>query len=490
MEDRPDLLGVRLDGRYELQELIAAGGMADVWRARDLVLGRPVAVKLLRDELARDQDLLERFRMEAVAAARLSHPSVVRVFDTGADHGQAYIVMELFEGITLARVLEEGGPLVPEEAARVVAGALRGLAHAHDSGVVHRDVKPGNILVGDHTLVKVTDFGIAKAAFAHGDLTTTGNLLGTAKYLAPEQVAGRDVDARADLYSAGVVLYELLTGRPPFKGETHLATATLRLTQDPVPPGALRPGIPRDLERVVLRALARDPADRYQSADEMHAALEATARVATRHRPRRPSRPAPRPGPPPLLRSWLLVPIALAIVAALVVGGLAIVDQLRSGLGSPGTDEDLRPIPIEAAVDHDPEGDGSESSDDVGLAVDGDRATGWETEGYNQADLGGLKSGVGIYLDLGEPRTIGEVRITTALPGWRFEIRGSNDPRAFTEALPATGGETTFRATPRTTVELEPAEHRYVLVWITLLTESPDRYRAQVAEVELLGPGG
>ncbi|MGH2723569.1 MAG: protein kinase domain-containing protein [Actinomycetota bacterium] len=488
MEDPPELGGLRLGGRYELQELIAAGGMADVWRGRDLVLDRPIAVKILRDELARDEEVLERFRLEAVAAARLSHPAVVRVFDTGVDGGQAYIVMELSDGPTLSRVLEETGPLPPDEAARIVAGALRGLAHAHGSGVVHRDVKPSNILVGDGRFVKVTDFGIAKAAFAGGDLTTTGSLLGTARYLAPEQVAGGDVDARADLYAAGVVLYELLTGRAPFEGETHLATATMRLTRDPVPPGALRSGIPRDLEQVVLRALARDPDRRYQSAEEMHAALERTAPVATPHRRPVPGRPSRREGPPPVFRSWLLVPIALAIVAAVVVGGFAIFDEFRAGPPEAGEQDGLRPAAIEGAFDHDPEGDGSESSTSVGLAIDGDQSTGWQTEGYNQPDLGGLKSGVGIAFDLGERRTISQIRLTTDLAGWQFQIRGSDDEEAFSGPIPSTGGVTTFRATPRTTVTIEPTERRFFLIWITLLTESPDRFRAQVTGVELLGP--
>ena len=485
MEDRPELLGVRLGGRYELQELIASGGMADVWQAHDLVLGRPVAVKILKQELAQDQDLLERFRLEAVAAARLSHPAIVRIFDTGDTDGFTYIVMELFEAPTLARVLQESGPLPPEEASHIVAGALLGLAHAHAGGVVHRDVKPSNILVGEGGFVKVTDFGIAKAAFAAADLTTTGNLLGTAKYLAPEQVAAGDIDARADLYAAGVVLYELLTGRTPFESDNHLATASMRLTQDPVPPGALRPGIPRNLEQVVLRALARDPDQRYQSAEEMHDALTRSGRVRTRAP--RPARPARTAGPPPMFRSWLLVPIVLVIVAALAVGAVAIFDQLRNGPPDQVDRGGLRPVPIAEAFDHDPEGDGSESSSTVGLAIDGDPQTGWQTEGYESPDLGGLeKSGVGIAFDLGTPHRVQEIRLETGIAGWRFEVRGSDDGQTFSDPIPSPDGETTFRATPQTTVTLEPQSYRYYLIWVTLLAESPDRYRAEVAGVELL----
>ncbi|MGH2655033.1 MAG: protein kinase domain-containing protein, partial [Actinomycetota bacterium] len=195
------LVGRRLEGRYELEDEIASGGMGTVWRARDKVLGRAVAVKVLHDHLARDPDLFDRFRLEAVAAARLTHPAVVKVFDTGIDGGVSFIVMELFEGRTLESLLAERGTLDPEEAARMVRSTLQGLGHAHRHGVVHRDVKPGNILIDRDGYVKVTDFGIAKAAFAGDDLTTTGNLLGTSRYLAPEQVTGGPVDARADLYS-------------------------------------------------------------------------------------------------------------------------------------------------------------------------------------------------------------------------------------------------------------------------------------------------
>jgi eukaryotic-like serine/threonine-protein kinase len=492
--DTPELTGRRLGGRYALEQPIASGGMATVWRATDEVLGRSVAVKILHDNLVQDGALLERFRMEAVAAARLSHPAVVRVFDTGIDDGVCYIVMELFEGATLANLLDTDGALPPDEAARVVGTTLQGLAHAHQEGVIHRDVKPSNILVGSEGTVKVTDFGIAKAAFAEGDVTTTGNLLGTAKYLAPEQVQGGGViDARADLYSAGIVLYEALTGRTPFEAETHLATATMRLTRDPTPPGSLRPGIPRGVEAVVLKALNRDPEDRFQTAEEMSEALDRAVPAAVRSPtgPRRGQRPARSPAPAgtSAFRSWGLFPLILLLVAALAVGGFFLFgDVLPVGGNGSQQSGDLQRLRVDSAEDHDPEGDGSENPSAVPLAVDGDPTTSWTTEGYDQPDLGGLKPGVGILFDLGQPLEVSQLRLRSNLPGWTFEIQGSDDAQAF-DPLADSTGRTKFQARDNLRVELEPATYQYLRIWITEAASGPDgRYRGDVAEVQLLGP--
>jgi hypothetical protein len=491
---KTELTGRRLQGRYVLEEPIDSGGMAEVWRALDEVLGRPVAVKVLHDNLARDPGFLERFRLEAVAAARLSHPAVVRVFDTGVDEGVCFIVMELFDGQNLAQIIAERRRLDPPEAAAIAQSVLDALAHAHSEGVVHRDIKPSNVLVGAGRLVKVTDFGIAKAAFA-GDITTTGKLLGTALYLAPEQVADQPVDHRADLYALGIVLYEMLTGRPPFKAETDLATATMRLTQDPRPPGTLRAGIPRPLERVVMRALARNPDERFQSAEEMRTALDRMAAERPPSAPAGAARPQPRAedlSARSFFRSWLLVPLAIltlaavVVVAGLLLGGL----ELGGPLG-------IRPAPggggggpyrIAAASDHDPEGDdGQENPELADLAIDADNDTAWVTERYNSPQLGGLKSGVGLVLDLGRRREIGAVRIRTTLPDWRFELRGSDDGSSFSRLRDAEG-ESSFAAEGDTTVELETVAVRYLLVWITDLAPAEGGYRADIARVQVLRP--
>jgi len=491
---RTDLTGRRLADRYVLEQLVDAGGMAEVWRARDEVLGRAVAVKVLREELSHDQAVFDRFRREAVAAARLSHPSVVRVFDTGVDQGTCFIVMELVEGRTLAARLEEG-PLDPGEAAEVGRRVLDALAHAHAAGIVHRDMKPHNVLTDQHGAVKVADFGIAKAAFAGSDLTATGKLLGTARYLAPEQVTSGDVDARTDLYAVGVVLYQAITGRVPFDAETDLATATMRLTHDPPSPGALRAGVPRELDRAVMRAMARDPADRFQTAEEMSSAL---GRLAPGSAPP-PRSPEPAGAPPQhhgsFFRSWVAVPVLLLAVAAVAVGAGLLLGRLelggRFGLRLPSQEEEgrgVRDFRIVAAQAHDPGGDGQEHSEDAPLAIDDAPSTFWQTEGYESPNLGGLKEGVGLILDLGRSRRVARMSLATTIPGWRFEVRGSDDGVTFGEPIPSRDGGRRLQAdAERVTIRLQEAEYRYVMVWITRLAADGDRFRATIADVEVGG---
>ena len=487
-----DLEGRRLGGRYRIESPVASGGMATVWRAIDEVLGRPVAVKVLHDRLARDRDVLARFRREAVAAARLSHPAVVRVFDTGDEEGLSYIVLELSEGRTLRDVVEREAPLPPARAVAIVRTALHGLAHAHRLGVVHRDVKPGNILLDGNGHVKVTDFGIAKAAFTE-DLTTTGNLIGTVRYLAPEQVEGGPIDARADLYSAGIVLYELLTGRAPFEAETNLAAATMRLTEDPPPPGALRSGIPRALDAAVMRALERDPDRRYQSAEEMSAALErvvpgGATDVPAADVPLPDARP-PTPRRESVFRSWMLVPLILALVAAVaVVGFFAFTNLVDNGGGGQRSRAETAAAEIASGRDFDPLGDGGEHPEEAALAVDGDPDTSWQTEGYTTADLGGAKDGVGYVFDLGKPVEVASITVATTLPGWTFELYASEDD--FTEAptsgaLSSAEGDDTFAAEETTEIEVDPVTARYVLVWITEVVPGDGGYRATISDAEI-----
>jgi eukaryotic-like serine/threonine-protein kinase len=267
---QPRLLG----GRYELDGIVGRGGMAEVYRARDIRLDRIVGVKTLRDDLARDQTFQARFRREAQSAASLNHPSIVAVYDTGEDmagnNPVPYIVMEFVDGRTLRDLLRDDRRLLPERAAEITDGVLRALDYSHRNGIVHRDIKPGNVMLTRSGDVKVMDFGIARAVSdSQLTMTQTAQVIGTAQYLSPEQARGERVDHRSDLYSTGCLLYELLTGRPPFTGDSPVAIAYQHVKEEPVPPSQLDPEVPPWADAIVLKAMQKDPADRYQSAGEM-----------------------------------------------------------------------------------------------------------------------------------------------------------------------------------------------------------------------------
>ncbi len=259
--------------RYELTHLIARGGMAEVYRARDRLLDRPVALKVLFPELSVDRAFVERFRREAQAAAKLSHPNIVPVFDWGEDAGSYFIVMEFVDGRPLSAVLRESGPIEPGRAAQITAQVAAALASAHRHGVVHRDIKPGNVLITNEGQVKVTDFGIARAVNTEESLTQTGAVMGTATYFSPEQAEGIGVDARTDIYSLGVVLFEMLTGRPPFLGDTPVSVASKHVRDVPPTPRELLDTVPVELEAVTMKAMAKLPDQRYQSAEDFRADL-------------------------------------------------------------------------------------------------------------------------------------------------------------------------------------------------------------------------
>lgn len=275
-----------LSGRYRVEELIGKGGMASVYRGYDVTLGREVAIKILRRELADDVAFRTRFRLEAQSASRMAHPAIVRVFDAGEDtdtasdgstHPVPYIVMELVRGALLKDIIADG-PVPVDDARRYVDGILEALEFSHRAGVVHRDIKPGNVMVTDTGQVKVMDFGIARAVSdSSSTVAETTTILGTASYFSPEQAKGEPVDARADLYSTGVVLFELLTGRTPFRGESPVAVAYQHVSEAPPAPSELVDGVPPAMDAVVLRALAKDPFQRFPDAASFRAELDATA---------------------------------------------------------------------------------------------------------------------------------------------------------------------------------------------------------------------
>src|SRR5262245_8638044 len=438
--------------------------MAQVWLGTDEVLRRAIAVKILHQHLAADETFVTRFRHEAIAVARLSHPSIVNVYDTCSEDGVEAIVMELVRGQTLRQRLDDGAvdPWVAANIAAQVAGAL---AVAHAAGLVHRDIKPANILLSEDGRVKVGDFGIAKAAES-ADLTQEGSFLGTAKYLAPEQVEAKHVDGRTDLYSLGVVLYEMLCGRVPFEGDSSSATALARLHGDPPRPRLVKAGVPRALEAITMRLLARDPAARYPTATDARAALlgagaddgPAPGADPTRAEPiptRLPPPPPPgahTPGTRPVStppggsavrfaeseRRWLVPTLLVVLVAvALGVAGLLIKGSSTALFGddeAPDAAATEPPadasVPIARTIDFDPQGDHAEHHDEAaaGNAIDGDSTTSWSTESYGNAEWGGLKPGVGLILQLEQASDVEMLELETPSAGWQASIYVADAP--------------------------------------------------------------
>ena len=513
--------GALLGGRYRLDEQIASGGMAQVWLGTDEVLRRAIAVKVLHHHLAADETFVARFRHEAIAVARLSHPAIVNVYDTCSDDGVEAIVMELVRGNTLRDRLDEG-PIDPWVAANIAAQVAGALAVAHAAGLVHRDIKPANILMSEDGRVKVGDFGIAKAAES-ADLTQEGSFLGTAKYLAPEQVEAKPVDGRTDLYSLGVVLYEMLCGRVPFEADSSSSTALARLHNDPHRTRLVKAGVPRELEAITMRLLARDPDDRYASATDARAALLAAGAddrppggdATMTESPVAPL-PPPGPGPPPAgggpvppgttpprgtpvrftdsERSWLVPTLVVVLVAvALGVAGLLIqgsgngifngADDPPETTAPPDADE---PITIAESIDFDPQGGGSEHPEEAeaGFAFDGDPSTSWSSSSYRGANWGGLKDGVGLIFVLDESRTISQVEIDTPLSGWTAEVYVSDAPQ--TGSLDEWGEPVgTFpTGTDGTNVAEVEAEGSAVLVWFT---KESTQGRVEIVDARITG---
>jgi serine/threonine-protein kinase len=491
--------------RYGLEEAIASGGMATVWRATDNVLARSVAVKILHAQLSGDEEFLERFRREALAAARLTHPNIVAIYDTGidrasgSDEARHFIVMEYCSRGSLQDVLEREGRLDVERVVDIGISICDALEYAHHLDIVHRDIKPGNVLVAQDGALKVGDFGIAKAAFASGDITTTGNILGTVTYISPEQARGEEPDARSDLYSLGIVLYQLLLGRPPFAAETQIGTAMKHIQAAPPPPRSIKAGIPKAVEAVILKSLEKKPSDRYSTAAEMRSALQESLsgsrttvmRAAERPAAKRPDLPAETTSPLAAFR-WLL-PVVL-VIAALV--GLAL--YLPSILGGSnksgshtggghtggGAASGSRAVPIQTVTSFDPEGDGTEHQELVGAVNDGNPATAWHTEHYN-SPLQAIKPGVGLLLDLGSKVQVDRVSVTSQTPGYSFELRAGDQPGASETSFGVV--KTIANAAATQDVTFSPTAHRYWLLWITSLPGGSGG-AADINEIKFFGP--
>ena len=505
-----DLTGRLLAGRYRLTGRIASGGMAQVWEATDEVLTRRVAVKILHPHLAADSSFVGRFRGEAVAAARLAHPSIVSVYDTFRDQGVEAIVMELVRGTTLRARLDEHGALDVAEVLGIGAQVADALDAAHQTGLVHRDIKPANILLSADGRVLVADFGIAKAAES-GDFTTEGLMVGTAKYVAPEQVEGKPVDGRTDVYSLGIVLYESLCGRAPFRGETDAATALQRLHAVPLRPRQVHAEIPRSVEAVVMRSMERDPSLRYPDAGALRGALlsagadPADAEVAAVHANGASIPIDVNPGPTPTEqqgfvqseRDWL-VPAMLVIIVAVALGvagvligktdaGQRIIDQVTgkeptATAAGPGSTTQR----IGQAVAYDPNGDDKVENDDLAaLAIDGNLDTAWQTSRYDNPDITVLKPGVGLVLRLGGPTEVTHLTLTSPTGGWTakvYAVEGETPPtiegwgQPLAEKVDAPAGGVGF--------DLAAKKADAVLIWFTHV--SPDG-RGRVAEVQIQG---
>ncbi len=486
MSPESPVTGALLGERYRLDELIGRGGMAAVWSATDTVLGRPVAVKRLHAGLLADAEHAERFRREAMLVARLSHPNLVHLLDRGDDPEGPYLVMELVEGENLKTRIRRDGALDPEDAARVCAQVGRALAYAHAQGVVHRDIKAQNVLMAPDGAVKLADFGIARLMEPDGQhgLTRTDMLMGSADYLSPEQADGRPVDARTDVYSLGILLYECITGSLPFRGEGFVAVA-MKHCSEPLPdPRAAAPGVPDWLASITMRAAAKDPADRFPAAADMVEALE-ERRMSTAPLPAVPpgadEDTARRPRPRRRARRAVLVVLAVALLGGAVSAGVVLIDR--------GSDTPVAtapgPLTIAAVRDYDPQGDDdAENPDQRGLAVDGDPTTAWFTERYRTSpDFGGLKTGVGLILRLTAPAVATQMVVTSPTAGAGFQVLGPLE--AGRREVLASG---TFTGAEQIIPIARAAPAEAVVLWITsLVDDGSGGFHAGVGQVELRG---
>ena len=466
------MVGELVAGRYELEELVGSGGMSSVYRAHDRLLERTVALKILHEQFMRDDDYVERFRREARAVAQLAHPNIVTVIDRGEQDGRQFIVFEYVDGMNLKELMTQEGAMSPREAIELALQVARGLSFAHESGLVHRDVKPQNVLLDADGRAKVTDFGIAHAIDVDG-MTITGTIMGTSNYIAPEQARGQPVDEQTDVYSLGCVLYELLAGEVPFDGDNFVAVA-MRHVNDPVPSiRDVRPDVPTHLDWAIQQAMAKDHRERFESMADFAAELEAcqaeldgnegaTVVVPAQARPSARSR-----RPAGARRRWSIWPfVVLGVGLAALVGGLAgaILLQDTGGGGSGSTPpRPSGPVHFTTAAAYDPFGDGQEHDEAVDEAIDGNLTTAWMTEHYQSF----TKPGVGLVVGASRAVSPKTVTVTTDTPGFRAEIKAGDSAggpfRTVSNSQTIAGTTATFHL---------DGGGRYFLLWITNLGDN------------------
>lgn len=504
------------EGRYHLEERLAAGGAATVWRAYDEHLDRSVAIKILHPHLVGDEDTVRRFEREARNAARLHHPNAIQIYDSGRINDVVYLVMEFVDGPTLKSVLEDHGALGDWRAAAAIGEQMAAaLAEAHAQDLIHRDIKPANILFTTEGIVKVVDFGIAKALTgATSDLTAEGTTVGTATYIAPEQYTGAEVDPRADIYALGMVMYECLTGRPAFAGDTPTATAAARLTREILPPRQVRADVDRRLEDVIVRCTRRDPDERFGDVSAVAHALrqlndefephELTRDLVGATPPEQPIRPefpdvdpeaVTDPGMP-TGRDRGRTRLAVAFLAGMALT-VVVIMALTGGNGTLGTDAPpANAQEILDAGDHDPWGGDGENPGQVRNAYDNDVTTTWRTEGYR---AGFTKPGVGLWFELGD-QPVSQLELDFLTAGTEFSVYGRSEPppelspEEASDGFPAAWGTPIAQFTSESASGAYPLEetqsHAYWLVWLTDLPANDEGVRqSELAEVTFVGPG-
>jgi serine/threonine-protein kinase len=461
------MVGDVLSDRYELEELVGTGGMSSVFRAHDRLLDRKVALKILHEQYTADAEYVERFRREARSVAALSHPNIVTVIDRGDHDGRQFIVFEYVEGENLKRLIERRGPAPVAMALELGIQIARGLSFAHQQGLVHRDVKPQNVLLNGNNEAKVTDFGIARSLDVQRGMTQTGTVLGTSDYIAPEQAQGQRVDEHTDVYSLGVVLYELLTSHVPFPGENFVAVAMRHINEPPPSVREQRPDVSEHVDAAVRKAMAKDPRDRFPTMADFCKELEAclgevqgAGTQVIRPRPRPSSRHRRRISPWPLLA---------LLVALLAIGGVVAYLVLHHDDGGGGGGSGGPPaggaIRLTALRANDPYGTGAKGEHDelVPNATDGKGATYWKTEHYNDAPSLG-KAGVGLVLDAHKAVALHQIAIATSTPGFRAVIKGSDSPESF-----STDVSSSQTVTDGTSFTLSGGKYQYYEIWITRL---------------------